>query len=73
MQEIKRLGKEIKSLKSTANQSLKLTEEKVIEYEKQITDLNGEIDEKNERLKDLELYNARMITKTTIWRKVVRN
>ena len=63
MQEIKSLKKEIKVLKATANQSLKLTEEKVIGYEKRIRDLEGELDDKNERLRAVELYNARMITK----------
>ena len=39
----------------------KFTEEKVIEYEKRITDLSGKIDEKSERLRVLELNNTRMV------------
>ena len=56
---------EIKRLKKTADQSLKLTEEKVIGYEKRIKDLEGELDAKSEKLKEADRFNTRMITKNS--------
>ena len=65
MQEIKRLEKELKQLKSTANHSIKLTEEKVMGYERKIKDLETELDAKSERLRDVERSNSRLMARNS--------
>ena len=61
MRTITNLRKEMKGLKTAASQSARLTEERVEVYEKRVTELNKKVDEKNGRLRVLELNNTRMV------------
>ena len=60
MRNIASLKKELKSFKVAANQSARLTEERIAEYEERVAELKRKIDEKDARLGKLEIHNKRM-------------
>ena len=50
----------MKGFKVAANQSARLTEERIEEYEKRVTELKRKVDEKDARLGILKLHNTHM-------------
>ena len=60
MRTITNLKKEMKGFKVAANQSARLTEERIKENDKRVAELKRKVDEKDARLGILKLHNTHM-------------